>query len=116
MPNAPFRLLGRRVDPSRHVVTDSSGDRALEPKVMQVLCALSDRQGIVLTRDELISEVWGRTFGADESLTRAISLLRRTFDDSRENSALIETVPKRGYRMMASVEPDCPKVSFDRPV
>lgn len=77
---------------------------------MQVLCTLAMRQGVVVTRDELIAAVWAKSFGADESLTRAISILRRTFEDSRGTPALIETVPKRGYRLIAPVEPEAGRV------
>jgi len=104
-----FRLLGYRVDVQRNAVIAPSGERPLEPKVMQVLCALAERQGSVVTRDDLIALVWAKSFGADESLTRAVSILRRTFDDARDSPALIETVPKRGYRLIPPVEPEPPQ-------
>ncbi|WP_158272141.1 winged helix-turn-helix domain-containing tetratricopeptide repeat protein [Marinicauda salina] len=74
----------------------------LEHKVMKLLCVLAARPGEVLSRDALIDEVWDGNFGADASLTRAVSLIRQAFrawgcDDP------IETVPKRGYRLTAPV-------------
>ncbi|MFQ5564212.1 MAG: winged helix-turn-helix domain-containing protein, partial [Parvularculaceae bacterium] len=75
----------------------------LEPKVMDVLCALAARPGEVVSRQELIDKVWGVEFGGDEGLTRAISILRKVFDDAPGESQIIETVPKRGYRLVARV-------------
>jgi TolB-like protein len=46
--------------------------------------------------------VWGTEFGADESLTRSISLLRKALGDTRSEPAVIETIPKRGYRLLPS--------------
>jgi DNA-binding winged helix-turn-helix (wHTH) protein len=101
----PFRLDGFLVDPQRNRVTGPDGETALQPKVIDVLCALADRHGEVLSRSELIDLVWGREFGADESLTRAISQLRKTFDDTRGEPRVIETIPKRGYRLIAQPLP-----------
>jgi len=70
---------------------------------MDVLCLLADHPGEVLARDAIIDGVWGHAFGADESLTRAISHLRKTFGDTRNPAQVIETIPKRGYRLIAPV-------------
>ena len=78
----------------------------LEPKVMDVLVALTDRAGEVLSRSELLDHVWGsRARFSDESLTRCISLLRKAFGDSRHCPRYIHTVPKRGYRFIEAVSP-----------
>jgi DNA-binding winged helix-turn-helix (wHTH) protein/TolB-like protein len=95
-----FRIGDYVVDPSRNRVTGPTGDTALQPKVIDVLCTLAERQGQVLSRSDLIDRVWGKEFGADESLTRAISQLRKAFGDTREVPQVIETISKRGYRLM----------------
>jgi tetratricopeptide (TPR) repeat protein len=69
---------------------------------MDVLCALAAGGGAVLSRERIIDSVWGRSFGADESLTRAISLLRKAFAPDTP----IETVAKRGYRLTISPAAD----------
>lgn len=97
----PFRLNSYLVDPLRNRVAGPDGEAALQPKVIDVLCALVDRHGEVVSRTELIDRVWGKEFGADESLTRAISQLRKVFDDTRGEPRVIETIPKRGYRLIA---------------
>jgi DNA-binding winged helix-turn-helix (wHTH) protein len=103
-PEAPFRIRDYLVDPNRNRITGPGGETALQPKMIEVLCALAERPGKVLSRSDLIDRVWGKEFGADESLTRAISQLRKAFGDTREVPQVIETISKRGYRLM--VEPE----------
>jgi DNA-binding winged helix-turn-helix (wHTH) protein/TolB-like protein len=101
-----FRLkIGAFVfDPARGVAVGEGGDCSIEPKVAQVLLALAERPGEVLTRDDLIAQVWKTEYGGDESLSRAISQLRKVFGDERGSARYIETIPKRGYRLVAPVE------------
>jgi hypothetical protein len=83
---------------------------------MQLLCLLADANGAVLSRDSLMEALWPRVVVNENSLTRAISELRKAFtlpDDevidaanSATGSGLIETVPKRGYRLSARLVPD----------
>lgn len=75
----------------------------VEPKVMDVLRVLIDQAGEVITRDALIDQVWGVSFGGDERLSRAISILRRVLGDTPGERGFIETVPRRGYRLVATV-------------
>lgn len=91
------------IEPDRNCVAGAGTECALEPRIMDVLCALADYPGHVISRDALIERVWGVDIGADESLTRAISILRKTFRDAGEAGEIIETIPKRGYRLVASV-------------
>ncbi|HEV7692707.1 MAG TPA: winged helix-turn-helix domain-containing protein, partial [Hyphomonadaceae bacterium] len=95
------KLHGVTVDPTRNQVRGADIVVQLEPKVMDVLCVLLEQPGVVISRDDLISHVWGLEFVSDESVTRAISLLRRGFRDADGGREYIETVPKRGYRIMA---------------
>ena len=76
--------------------------RASSPRSWQVLCVLAGEPGRVFTRAELIDRVWGTEFGADESLTRAISHLRKALGDTRAEPMVIETISKRGYRLLPS--------------
>lgn len=74
------------------------GERvAVTPKAVDVLIALVDSRGKPLTRDELLHAAWGDTAVEEGSLTSQISLLRKVLGDE-----FIETIPKRGYRFMAS--------------
>lgn len=100
---ARFTIGGFRVDPGRNAISGPDGEAALEPKIMDVLCLLAAHPGEVLSREAIIDGVWGHAFGADESLTRAISHLRKVFGDARNPAQVIETIPKRGYRLIAPV-------------
>jgi len=99
---APFLLRDRRVTPQRNSIAGPEGEISVEPKIMAVLCVLAGEPGRVFTRAELIDKVWGTEFGADESLTRAISHLRKALGDTRAEPAVIETISKRGYRLLPS--------------
>lgn len=103
----PFQVRDYRVTPQRNSISGPGGETGIEPKIMAVLCVLAGEPGRVFTRAELIDLVWGTEFGADESLTRSISLLRKALGDTRSEPAVIETIPKRGYRLLPSaLSPD----------
>jgi DNA-binding winged helix-turn-helix (wHTH) protein/TolB-like protein len=108
-PSTPFRLRDRLVTPARNTIQGPDSETGIEPKIMAVLCVLAGEPGRVFTRAELIDTVWGAEFGADESLTRAISHLRKALGDTRNEPAVIETIAKRGYRLLPGVlSPDTP--------
>ncbi|MEX0737822.1 MAG: winged helix-turn-helix domain-containing protein [Pseudohongiella sp.] len=71
-----------------------------EPKVMDVLLCLIRSQGRLVTRDELLREVWPRVVVNEEVLTRAISELRTLLGDVSRERRYIKTVPKRGYMLV----------------
>ena len=73
------------------------------PKAMEVLVCLAKREGEVVGKDEIFQEVWAGTFVSDDSLTRCIGELRRAFRDTAREPAVIETIAKRGYRILAPV-------------
>jgi Tol biopolymer transport system component/DNA-binding winged helix-turn-helix (wHTH) protein len=94
-----------QVAPDLNRVTPPSGSPTqLEPRVMQVLVALARRAGQVVSRNDLLDEVWADTVVNEEALTRAVSELRKTFDDSAQDPAVIETIRGTGYRFVATVE------------
>lgn len=75
----------------------------LEPKVMNVLVCLAEHPGELLPKERIIQSVWGNSFVSDEVLTNAISALRRAFGDDAKYPRFIETIPRRGYRLVADV-------------
>jgi len=74
----------------------------LTPKAFDMLLALVENSGHLLEKNELMRTLWPDTFVEEESLAQNISLLRKALDES-ENQKFIETVPRRGYRFVASV-------------
>lgn len=99
----PFLIADREVIPDRNVVRRGDEEVTLEPRLMQVLLVLSSCPGEVVRRQELLDRVWGETIVQEEALTQAVSLLRRLLGDDSRSPSLIETVPKRGYRLIAEV-------------
>ena len=91
------------VYPSRNMINNGKDDVHLEPKVMDVLCFLAEHNREVVSRSDLIDRIWQVEFGADESITRAISLLRKALQNGEGSGSLIETIPKRGYRLVADL-------------
>jgi TolB-like protein/DNA-binding winged helix-turn-helix (wHTH) protein/tetratricopeptide (TPR) repeat protein len=85
----------------------------LPDQSFQVLQALLSRQGEVVTREELRRTLWtAETFGEfDVGLNSAVRRLREALDDSAENPRFVETLPRRGYRFIGSVNPP----AADRP-
>lgn len=100
-----FRVGAHVVDPRANTIAGPSGSQSVEPKVMDVLLELCARQGEVVSREALIDAVWGVHHGADESLTRAISLLRKALEAGPQGRRAIETFSKRGYRLNLEVSP-----------
>ena len=75
----------------------------IEPKVAEVLVYLARRAGQVVSREELLSAVWPGVVVGDDALTQAIIKLRKALGDDARRPAYIETLSKRGYRLIAPV-------------
>ena len=91
------------VRPARNLLTDRAITRRLEPQVMDLLVFLAQSSGRVVSKDEIIGAVWDGRFIADTTLTRAVADLRRALGDDRRSPQYIETIAKRGYRLIAAV-------------
>jgi len=72
---------------------------------MQVLVCLAEHAGEPVSKEELMKAVWPDTFVTDDVLTRSVSELRRVFEDDAKDSHVIQTIPKRGYRLLAAILP-----------
>jgi DNA-binding winged helix-turn-helix (wHTH) protein len=84
----------------------SRGDESvhLEPKAMDLLVFLMERPGDVLSRETIIDAVWSDSVVGEAVLRSAIAALRRALHDDAHDPRLIETIPKRGYRLIAPVK------------
>ena len=80
----------------------------LTPKAFDVLVALLERPGQLITKEELLQKVWPETFVEESNLAYNVFALRKALGDTAENSQYIETVPKKGYRFRATVIPAYP--------
>jgi TolB-like protein/Tfp pilus assembly protein PilF len=100
-----FYEFGRfRLDPTGRVLY--RGDRAvlLPPKAADTLLFLVQNAGNVVEKQDLLRNVWQDAFVEEGSLTRTISILRKSLDDGPHGKEFISTIPKRGYRFAARVE------------
>ncbi len=85
----------------------------LQPQPFKVLCLLASRSREVVTRDELFEQVWGDDINVDfeRGLNFCIKQIRQALGDDADAPRFIETLPKRGYRLLQPVE----KVSRSTP-
>jgi len=101
-----FRLRDMYICPLEGRIEGPSGSRHVQPKVMDVLLCLAQSAGQVVEREEILQQVWDGSPLADEALTRCVSELRHQLGDHSDNPSFIRTIPKRGYQLIASVQPE----------
>jgi DNA-binding winged helix-turn-helix (wHTH) protein/tetratricopeptide (TPR) repeat protein/TolB-like protein len=99
-----FRLGDWIVKPLTNSVVGPAGEAHVEPKAMQVLSFLAGRPGQVVTKQEILGDVWEGTFVSEEVLPNAIWELRKALGDDAKRPRFIQTLPKKGYRLIARVE------------
>src|SRR5580698_7119124 len=101
-----WRFGAFELDTRSRELLRSDGKLKLQEQPFQILSALIERRGEVVTREELRKRVWsGNTFvDFDNGLNVAIAKLRHALDDHAENPEYIETLPRLGYRFVATVE------------
>jgi len=75
----------------------------IEPKAMEVLMVLAGRAGKAVTREELLAAAWPGVVVGDEVLTQSVIKLRKALGDNPRSPTYIETLSKRGYRLIAPV-------------
>lgn len=98
-----FRIGGALVYPDRLLIERDGQEFALEPRAMEVLAALAEHSGQVISAEQLLIEVWRGRFYGDNPVHRAIAQLRRQLGDDPRQPRFIETIRKRGYRLLAPV-------------
>jgi serine/threonine-protein kinase len=82
--------------------------------MVEVLVCLAENPGETVSKEQLIRKVWGDTFVTDDVLIRSISELRKALEDDPKAPRVIETIPKKGYRLLEKVERAEP-VQLSRP-
>lgn len=97
----PFRL-----DAEERQLFREGAPVPLPPKVFETLLALVEHNGHIQGKEELMKRVWPDTFVEENNLTKNISELRKVLGEGQNGGRYIETVPKRGYRFVASVKKD----------
>ena len=92
-------------DPETGELTRQGVTLRLEPQPARVLARLLAAEGRLVTRDELVSAIWGdgTHVNFDDGLNYCVRQVRAALDDAPKSPRFIETVPRRGYRFVAPV-------------
>jgi TolB-like protein/DNA-binding winged helix-turn-helix (wHTH) protein len=110
-----FRLEDWDVHPRQNLLTGPAGQIHLTPRCMDVLVLLARRDGQVVDRDEFSKNIWHPAVVTDDALTRHISTLRKSLGDDPDQPRFIETIPKRGYRLVAAIQPLASEPTAEQP-
>lgn len=94
------------LDPRAGELRGPAGRQALSAQPLHVLLALIERPGVLVTRDELRTRLWPADTFVDfeHGLNAIVKRLRDALGDSADTPRYIETVPRRGYRLIATVD------------
>jgi DNA-binding winged helix-turn-helix (wHTH) protein/TolB-like protein/tetratricopeptide (TPR) repeat protein len=76
----------------------------LEPKAIGLLVFLAQRPGEAVSREELLNALWPGVVVGDNALTQVVTKLRKALGDTARQPSYIESISKRGYRLIAAVE------------
>ena len=114
-----FRIGDWTVEAALNQLSAGGTAVRIEPKAMHVLCYLAARPGQVVSRDELLTSVWPGVIVGDDALTQVVVKLRKALGDSPDAPAYIQTISRKGYRLVAPVaqpgETVIPLAPADRP-
>src|SRR6187200_1654052 len=91
------------VDAGKRLLSRDGEPVPLAPKVLETLLVLIENRERVLSKDELLKQVWGDTIVEEGGLARNVSVLRKALGEKPEDHQYIVTVPARGYRFVAEV-------------
>jgi TolB-like protein len=112
-PGASFRLGEWLVEPALGRISGARGRVHLRPLLTDLLMLLAREPGRPVPKDEIARSVWGRRYFSESSLTRIVAELRQALGDDIRSPRYIETIPKRGYRLIvgaATPDPAPPRV------
>src|SRR6202041_3554028 len=98
-----LRIGAWRVDPALCEISKDGNTLKLEPREMQLLLYLAARPGRVVSVEQLLEHVWSGGVVTSSSVYQAVASLRRLLGDDTREPTYIANVPRRGYRLVASV-------------
>lgn len=102
--NSDLREFGEfRLDVEKCVLWRDSEPVNLQPKEIEILSALTENPGALVSKQELMDRVWPNAFVEESNLSRHIYRLRRAFESCGLNGSVIQTVPRRGYRFTGDI-------------
>src|SRR5580658_5178009 len=102
-PGVVYEFGPFRMDPNKQVLLRENQPIPVTPKAFETLLVLVRRSRDVVTKEELLKEIWPDSFVEESNLSQNIFLLRKALGDTAENRQYIVTLPGRGYRFAATV-------------
>lgn len=106
-----FHIGSVLVDFDTNRIYTEAGAAKVPPKPMALLFVLVERDGLPVSRAELIETIWeGNIYVGKRGVTDAIHRLRKVLDDRQEEPRYIETIPKTGYRLLPAAVPEAKSV------
>ena len=99
-----YRFADCELDIGVHELRHGGNVRAVEPQVFDLLHYLVENRNRLVTRDELFESIWQGRFVSDATLSSRIKAARRAVGDTGKAQAIIQTVPRRGFRFVADVD------------
>src|SRR6476660_5039124 len=100
-----FYLGDSLIQPALCRLTVQGRTFQVRARVMDLLAYLARHPGEVISKDKLLDDVWGSQAISESALTRTVTELRQALGDDAEQPRLLETIPKRGYRLIGPVAP-----------
>src|SRR5262245_29175424 len=95
----PFRL-----DLEQRLLSDEGETVILAPKVFETLVLLIEKKGQLVTKEDMMKTLWPNRYVEEANLTQNIFMLRKILGEGPDKAHYIETIPKRGYRFIGTVE------------
>src|SRR5262245_22381610 len=92
------------LDPEHYELRQAGRLVQLEPRVVDLLVYLVQHPGRTVTKEERLEQLWPNQFVTDDALTTALAEGRKARHDTGEAQADVQTVRRRGYRFIASIE------------
>ena len=102
------RIGGWEFSPGTGELRRRTDVRRLEPRAAKALELLCEANGELVSQEQLIASVWGGRALSDNSVAVVIGQLRKALDDDAREPRLIETIPKRGYRLRIDPSVEAP--------
>lgn len=102
-PSQIFEFGPFYLDSAKSLLVRDGQSITLPPKVYDTLLILVQRSGRVVEKDEFMRLIWPEVFVEESNLTQNIFILRKILGENPEGQQYIETIPKRGYRFLATV-------------
>jgi tetratricopeptide (TPR) repeat protein len=99
-----YRLDGLEIDTSQVCLKREGREQHLRQQTFKVLVYLLEQRQRVVSKDEIIEEIWPDTAVTDNALEQCLAEIRKALGDDSRNPRFIKTIPRAGYRFIAAVE------------